>query len=377
MVDRRLTWLAAVVLIWGAAIFARVIGLQVIHHRQYLNKAAARQEVSIEVPAPRGTIFDRSGHCLAMSVSSQSVYVNPKKLPSIGVAAELLAIVLDMDRDALEARFKQASDDERGFLWVKRRISQSELESLRKLGFDWISIANESRRHYPKHKLAAHLLGFVNSEEKGAAGVEMSLEGELRGVPGRERLLTDAKRHGIASRLSIPPKPGTSITLTIDEQLQFVAERELADAVESHHATSGSVVVMDPNTGDILAMASYPTYDPNDSLPKPAKPGDFPKERTNHAIQLPFEPGSVFKVINFSAAFETTNLNPESPINCNGGVIRVANRTIHDSHGGTGVVPLKTVLAKSSNVGAIQVGARVGQANMYEYVHRFGYSPAR
>jgi cell division protein FtsI (penicillin-binding protein 3) len=369
MVDRRLTWLAAVVLAWGAAIFIKLVSLEIMHHREYLGKAAARQEVSIEIPAPRGTIFDRSGRCLAMSVPSQSVYVNPMKLPNIGVAAEVLSIVLNLDRDALQTKLQEALDTHRGFLWVKRKISQEEADSLRKLAFDWISISHESQRHYPNHRLAAHVLGSVNSEEKGTAGIEMSLDSDLRGVTGRERLLTDAKRHGIASRLSVPARPGVPVTLTIDEQVQFVAERELADAVESHHAVSGSIVVMDPNNGDILAMASYPTYDPNE----PPQPGEFPAERINHATQLPFEPGSVFKVINFSAALETTNLNPESPINCGGGVIRIGGRTIHDSHGGIGVVPMKTVLAKSSNVGAIQVGLRVGEEHMYDYVHRFGF----
>jgi cell division protein FtsI (penicillin-binding protein 3) len=369
MVDRRLTWLAAVFLAWGAAIFFKLISLEIMHHREYLGKAAARQEVSIEIPAPRGTIFDRSGRCLAMSVSSQSVYVNPMKLPNIGVAAEVLSMVLKLDREALEDRLREAYEDGRGFLWVKRKISQEETDSLRKLALDWIFIAQESQRHYPNRKLAAHVLGSVNSEEKGTAGIEMSLDTELRGVPGKERLLTDARRHGIASRLSTPARPGTSLTLTIDEQVQFVAERDLAAAVESHHAVSGSLVVMDPNNGDILAMASYPTYDPNE----PPAPGAFPAERINHATQLPFEPGSVFKVINFSAALETTNVNPETPINCGGGVIRIGGKTIHDSHGGMGVVPMKTVLAKSSNAGAIQVGLKVGEERMYDYVHRFGF----
>lgn len=369
MVDRRLTWLAAGVLTWGGAILFKLVSLQVIHHREYLGKAAARQEVAIEIPAPRGTILTRSGWRLAMSVPSQSVYVNPMKLPSIGVAAELLGLVLNLDRDTLEQKLKEAYDGHRGFIWVKRKISQEELDSLRKLGLDWIGVAHESQRRYPNRKLAAHVLGSVNSEERGNAGIEMALDSELRGVSGLERLLTDAKRHGIASRVSIPPKPGASITLTIDEQVQFVAERELAQAVEAHHAFSGSIVVMDPNNGDILAMASYPIYDPNE----PPAAGEFPPERINHAIQLPFEPGSVFKVFNFSAALETTKLTPDTPINCHGGAIHVGGRTIHDSHGGMAVVPMKTVLAKSSNVGAIEVGSRVGQDNMYDYVHRFGF----
>src|SRR5215813_10520028 len=200
MVDRRLTWLAALVLTWAAAIFIQLVSLQIIHHREYLGKAAARQEVSIEIPAPRGTIFSRSGRRLAMSVSTQSVYVNPLKLPDLGVAAELLAIVLDLDRAQLEDKLREAYNDGRGFLWIKRRISQNEAESLRKLSIDWIFIAQESQRHYPNNKLAAHLLGSVNSEEKGNAGIEMALDAELRGVPGKERVLTDAKRHNISSR---------------------------------------------------------------------------------------------------------------------------------------------------------------------------------
>ena len=369
MVDRRLTWLAAMVLVWASAIFFKLVSLQIIHHREYLGKAAARQEISLEIAAPRGTVFSRSGRRLAMSVSTDSVYVNPMKLPDIGMAAELLGLALGMDREPLEARIREAYKGHRGFLWIKRKISQDEAERLRRVPLDWFFIAHESQRHYPNGTLAAHVLGSVNSEEKGNAGIEMYLEPELRGVPGKERVLTDARRHNIASRLSIPAKPGTSLTLTIDEQIQFVAERELAEAVKSHNAVSGSLVVMDPVTGDILAMASYPTYDPNE----PVTSGEYPKERINHAISLPFEPGSVFKIMNYSAAFDTTNLTPETPINCGGGVIRVAGKTIHDSHGGTGVVPAKTAFGKSSNVGAVRVGERVGNENMYEYVHRFGF----
>jgi cell division protein FtsI (penicillin-binding protein 3) len=369
MVDRRLTWLAAVVLIWATAIFFKLISLQIIHHRDYLGKASARQEINREIPAPRGTVFSRSGRRLAMSVSTDSVYVNPLKLPDIGMAAEVLALALDMDRTALETRIRDAYNDHRGFLWIKRKISQDEADRLRRVPLDWFFIAHESQRHFPNGTLAAHLLGSVNSEEKGNAGLEMSQDTELRGVPGVERILTDARRHNIASRLSTPPKPGTSITLTIDEQMQFVAERELADAVQSHHAATGSIVVMDPNNGDILAMASYPSYDPNDPIPQ----GAFPEARINHAISLPFEPGSVFKIMNYAAAFDTTNLSPNTMINCGGGVTRVAGKTIHDSHAGMGVVPAMVAFGKSSNVGAVRVGERVGEENMYEYVRRFGF----
>jgi cell division protein FtsI (penicillin-binding protein 3) len=158
--------------------------------------------------------------------------------------------------------------------------------------------------------------------------------------------------------------------LTIDERLQFVAERELAAAVEAHHAQTGSVVVMNPQTGDILALASYPTYDPN----IPPVEGDNPISRQNHAVSVPFEPGSVFKVITLTAALETTKLTPESLINCHGGVLTLYGHTIHDSHvGAYGIIPMADVLAHSSNIGAIEVGLRVGQDNMYDYARRFGF----
>ena len=369
MVERRLTWLAAIVLVWGAAIFLKLVSLQVVRHQEYLNLARARQEMVIEIPAPRGTVFDRWGEPLAMSVQTESVYINPLKVPDLGVASELLGLVLHMDRQSLYDKMQQAYDGGRGFLWVKRKITPEEAESLRTLRLEWIRIQTESQRHYPKGTLAAHVLGAVNFEEHGTAGVEKAMDSDLHGQPGRERVLTDVKRRGIDSRLSAEAKAGTSITLTIDERLQFVAEREIAAAVKEHHAVTGSVVMMNPYNGQVLAMASYPAYDP-DVAPEP---GENLVKYQNHAVSVPFEPGSVFKVITLSAALETTSLRPESPINCHGGVLKLPGRTIHDSHGGLGVIPMAIVLAKSSNIGAIQVGMRVGQDNMYQYMRRFGF----
>jgi cell division protein FtsI (penicillin-binding protein 3) len=369
MVERRLTWLAAIVLLWGAAILQKLVSLQVLHHQEYSRMARARQEVVIELPAPRGAIFDRSGQPLAMSVQTESVYVNPLKVPDLGVASEILALVLHVDRAGLYEKMREAYDSDRGFLWVKRKIAPEEAESLRTLRLEWIKIQTESLRHYPKGSLAAHVLGAVNFEERGTAGVEKALDNELRGQPGQARVLTDVKRRGIDSQLSAEARAGTPVTLTIDERLQFVAEREIAAAVKTHHAVSGSVVVMNPYSGDVLAMASFPDYDPNAS----PEPGESLARYQNHAVSVPFEPGSVFKVITLSAALETTSLRPESPINCHGGVLRLPGRTIHDSHGGLGVIPMAIVLAKSSNIGAIQVGMRVGQENMYQYMRRFGF----
>jgi cell division protein FtsI (penicillin-binding protein 3) len=277
--------------------------------------------------------------------------------------------VLHLDRTALYGKMKWAHDNHHGFLWVKRKISYEEGQSLRNLRLEWIHIQDESQRHYPKRTLAAHVLGSVDFEERGNAGIEQVLDTELRGQPGQARMLTDVKRRGIDTQSASDMKPGTPLTLTIDERIQFVAEREIAAAVEAHHAQSGSVVVMNPYNGEILALASYPTYDPS----LPPRPGDDKASRLNHAISVPFEPGSVFKVITLSAALETTDLQPTSMINCLRGKITLFGRTIHEAHGGYGTIPMATVLAKSSNIGAIQVGMRVGPENMYQYVRKFGF----
>jgi cell division protein FtsI (penicillin-binding protein 3) len=368
MAERRLSWLARIVLLWGAAIFLKLVSLQVIHHQEYLGKARSRQELVVEIQAPRGTIFDRSGHPLAMSVPTESVYINPLKVPDLDFASDLLARALHLDRAELYAGMQHAYDNHRGFLWVKRKIDYDEGRTLRDMHLDWIGIEKESQRHYPNGSLAAHVLGSVDFEEAGNAGIERYLDNDLRGEPGVMRLLTDVKRRGIDSQLATEAHPGIPITLSIDERVQFVAERELAAAVGVHNAVSGSVVVMAPATGDILAMASYPVYDPN----VPPKPGGY-AARQNHAVSVPFEPGSVFKIITLSAALQTTSLRPESPINCHGGAIKLPGRIVHDSHAGLGIIPMADVLARSSNVGAIEVGMRVGQQNMYDYCRRFGF----
>ncbi len=368
MVERRLVWLALGLLLWGAAVTLKLLSLQVFQHDYYSRAARARQELSIEIPAPRGTVFDRAGRVLAMSTPSDSIVINPQKV-DVQVAADLFSQFLHLDRAELLESIGQNKTRGRGFMWIKRRIPIEESQRLKNLKLDWILTERESQRHYPKGSLAAHVLGSVDFEEKGTAGVERALESDLRGEPGVMRLLTDVRRRGIASELETEAKPGTALTLTIDERIQYVAEQQLALAVAAKGAVSGSVVVMDPYKGDILALASYPSYDPNSG----PHPGESPIARRNHAVSVPFEPGSVFKVINFSAALETTNLTPDSIINCHGGILRLPGRIIHDSHAGLGLLPMATVLAKSSNIGAIEVGTRVGKQAMYDYVRRFGF----
>jgi cell division protein FtsI (penicillin-binding protein 3) len=367
--SRRLTWLAIGALLWAGLIFAKLVSLQVVHHKEYARLARQQQELRVAIPAPRGPIFDRTGQPLAMSIPVESVFVNPLRIPDMGVASGILARILRLDAGELRNRMRWAYDHQRGFLWVKRKIPNAEAEQLRSLHLEWIEFQTESQRHYPNGTLAAHVLGSVDHEEKGNAGIEMSLDRELRGRAGSEMILTDVKRRGIDSQLATEAHAGTPLTLTIDSRIQFVAERELVKGVEARHARTGSIVVMNPYNGEILALANFPAFDPNE----PPEPGEDPHSRFDLAVSVPFEPGSVFKVVTLAAALETTDLRPDSPINCNNGVLRLPGRVIHDAHRGYGVMPMQQVLEKSSNIGAIQIGFRVGPQNMYEYVRRFGF----
>jgi cell division protein FtsI (penicillin-binding protein 3) len=261
-----------------------------------------------------------------------------------------------------------ANEARRGFVWVKRRITPDESQKVRSLGFDWIEFRTESRRFYPKGGLAAHLLGGVDHAEKGNGGIEQSLNKDLEGRPGKIRTTSDVKQRVLDQLTFSDPQPGKTIQLTVDERIQYVAEKELAAAVQLNHCTTGSIVVMNPHTGEIYAMAGYPTFNPND----PVMPGEKLDARANLPVMSPFEPGSVFKVITLTAALETTNLGPESIIPCGNGKIVLFKRVIHD-HNSYASLPMKDVLAKSSNIGAINVGLKVGEDKLKQYVRLFGF----
>ncbi|HLG95835.1 MAG TPA: penicillin-binding protein [Bryobacteraceae bacterium] len=367
LATKRVHMLARLVFLWAVLIVGRLIQLQVLEHGKYRTLADQQQQRTVEVRAPRGMILDRHGERLAMSLPVESVCVDPLRVPDLAVASDILANVLGLDPADLLAHLKSAADNRRGFLWIKRKVTPEEAARLRDLKLDWIEFRTETQRFYPNRTLAAHLLGGVDFEEHGNAGIEQSLNDKLEGHPGEMLLTEDVHKRGFKSTMESEPQPGQDIHLTIDSSIQFVAEQELKKMVEEKHARSGSVVAMDPRTGDIVAFANYPTYDPNDP-----PQGQDVSAREDLAITAPFEPGSVFKVVTLSAALETTHLRPETMINCGGGQITLFGRTIHDDHR-YGVLSMEDVLARSSNIGAINIGLTVGQEKMYDYVRRFGF----
>ncbi len=367
LATKRVHVLVRVAFIWAALIAARLIQLQVVQHPQFAEMAREQQQRVEEIKAPRGAILDRYGQRLAMSLPAESVCVDPLRVPDVSVAADVLSKVLNLDSRDLLARMKTAVDDRRGFLWIKRKITREEAKRLRDLNLEWIEFRTESQRYYPNHSLAAHVIGSVDFSEEGNGGVEQSLNDQLAGHAGELLVTSDVQRRGFASQMESEAQPGQDVQLTIDSRIQFVAEQELAKMVAAHHAKSGSLVAMDPRTGDILAMANVPTFDPNE----PPKTGAV-AARENLAVSAPFEPGSVYKVITLSSALETTHLRPESMINCGNGSINLFGRIIHD-HSRYASLSMADVLARSSNIGAINIGLQVGDKNLYSYIRRFGF----
>jgi cell division protein FtsI (penicillin-binding protein 3) len=369
----RLRWLLRILLLWVGAILARLVWLQVIHHDDLLALAQQQQQKMVAIPALRGAIFDRYGQPLAKTLLAESICINPLRIPDADVAADLLAHPLDLDRDTFYHRIASAKRRKSGFMWVKRKVDADAAERVRAMKLEWVEFRQEMRRFYPHETLASHVVGSVGNVddedvERGNAGIEMAFDEELSGRPGLARVYTDVKQNAYDSAVARKPEPGEDLVLTIDPNLQYAAEKELDKRIVTSHAKTGSIVAIDPYTGEILAMANYPRFDSN----LPPQTGELPNARSNLAITTPFEPGSVFKTITLSAALESTSLRPESIINCGNGSINLFGRIIHD-HNSYSALSMADVLAKSSNIGAINIGLKVGDRMLYDFVRRFGF----
>jgi cell division protein FtsI (penicillin-binding protein 3) len=358
--------MAGVFAVWALAIVARLVFLQVLSHEDMVARAESQHMRTVKAPAKRGEIFDRNGRLLAYSVDADTIYAVPGEIGDASqAAARLCGVLADCsrkERAALEERLSQRS---RHFVYVKRRVTPAEARQVAALELDGIGFMKESKRFYPNRELGAHLLGYVGLDNVGLHGVEAAYDKVVRGKEGTLLVQTDARRKAF-SRLEQPPTAGGSLELTIDEQIQYIAERELRAGVAEHRAAGGTAVVMDPHTGEILAMASWPTFNPNLYGESPAV------NRRNRAIQDLYEPGSTFKIVTASAAIEERLFNTGEIIDVSAGQIRFGARVIRDMHR---YQPLSftDVLVKSSNVGAIKIGGRVGAERMGIYIRRFGF----
>src|SRR6202790_2743490 len=357
----RLLMVAGVALLWALAIVGRLTYLQLVRHSEYLTRAQKQQQRTIEITPQRGVIFDRDMHPLAMSVPVKSAFAVPAEIADESLAAHLLSGIVNVPQDVLEQRFQSS----RSFAWVSRKLPPEKVEAVSALNLKGIYFQDENQRFYPKRDLAAHVLGFVDPDEKGLAGIEYQLDGQIRSKSEKIVVMADARQRwfdgGEAQR-----ERGANVVLTLDEKIQYIAQRELLAAIEKTHALAGSVIVMNPNSGEILAMANWPRFNPNAASEAAAE------SRMNRAVSALYEPGSTFKLITLAAAFDQDITRPHEVFDCDNGAIYIAGHRIRN-HKPFGLLNVSDILAKSSDVGAIKIALRLGAPKFYDYIRAFGF----
>ena len=368
LLRRRVLVAACGFAVWIAAIEAKLVHLQVVQHAELIAKAGNQQRRTIEVHSKRGEILDRNGSVLAYSVDADTVYAVPTDVDDPAAAAAALCGALNdctaARRDALEGRLRR----DRAFVYVRRKVSPAEARRVAALGLDGVGFLTEDRRYYPNRELAAHLIGYVGIDNQGLAGIESAYDSEIAGKAGQILIQTDARRRAF-SRIDRPPTAGATIELAIDKHLQHVVERELRAGVRDYDADAGAVVMLDPRTGEVLALASAPSFNPN------AFSDVTPAQRRNRVVQDVYEPGSTFKIVAAAAAFEEGVVESDEVFDVSAGYIRIGRDRIPDFHP-YGPLTFTDVIVKSSNVGAILVGLRLGPQRLSRYVERFGFGRA-
>lgn len=366
----RVRFLVVFLLLWASVVVARLAELQLAHGDRYRARAQRQQERRIEISPQRGSIFDREGRPLAVSAEASSIYAIPDDVPNPAEAARLLAPQLGMAPEAVLARLTQ----KKGFVWLARKVDRAAAASVRARKIPGIHLVAETKRIYPKGSLAANVLGYVGTDDRGLGGLEHFYDGAIRGKPGEIVALTDARRstYGEAETATGKlPEEGDSLFLSLDSGIQFAAERELAAAVAEAQARSGVLVLLDPANGEILAMASSPTFDPNDY-------GHYSSDaRRNRAIADAYEPGSTFKIVTGALALQNSLVTLDETIDTGDGKIRVGNTTISEHDGKAyGALTLAGVFEHSSNVGIIRVGLRLGPQRFWQGATALGVGRA-
>lgn len=364
---RRALCVATFIVFWMLAIGGRLVYLQVSKHDDLVERARKQQQGAIEISPERGQLLDRLERPLARSITTESIFADPSEIETacLEQTVEQLASVIDLDRKALSRQLVEAKECDERFVWIGRRLGSEQADRILGLHLRGVHSLKEPKRFYPNGSLAAHVLGFVGLDGVGLGGVEKVYNQKVGGEAGKLFVDIDARGRAYGG-YEVQSQPGQTVVLTIDQSVQYRAEQALLSAVQRSHAKSGTVIVLDPHTGEILALANAPTYDPN-------LPGNAPEEtRKNRALQDIYEPGSTFKIVAYSTAIEKGLVKPEDHINCQMGSITVAGRLIHDHHA-FGLLTIADALAKSSNVAAIKLGLRVGDQSMHDYMTRFGF----
>ena len=357
----RLYVLAGILVLWCAGICARLVYLQVFRYGEFAERAQHQQQRTVEVAARRGIVYDRAGRELAMSTTVESVFAVPSEIPDLPNTISLVSRIVQSDPHELLARCSAGKT----FCWLARKADPDVIARIRAMNLRGIYFQKESKRFYPKHELAAQVLGYVGMDDEGLSGIEREYNDSLQGKAGRMLISVDARKKWFGS-VEKQPEPGENVVLTIDEKIQYIAERELDAAMAQTRALTGTVVVENPHTGEILALANRPTFDPNNSR------AISPEKLKNHAVSEAYEPGSTFKLVTISAALEEKLTRPDEVFDCQMGSIVFNGMRIRDSKA-HGLLSVADVLAESSDVGSIKIGMRLGDDRFYKYIRNFGF----
>ncbi len=364
-------------LLWTVVIVVRLFMVQILDHHKYVEEAAGQQERTFQVDPRRGSIYDRDLHGLAMTVYAESAYAVPWQIGADKAHdASLLAAIVHTnseDRYTSAPYILARMHASRDFAWVARKMAPSVYQRVKALHLKGIYFQREFKRYYPDQELAAQVLGFVGSNGNGLDGLEYQFNKQLRGKPGRMYTAVDARSHVLGSQ-ERDPKPGKNLVLTIDANIQYMAEKALEENMARTKAKRGIVIVQDPHTGQILALAVQPTFNPNHFR------YDNPDLLVDHAVSDVFEPGSMFKIVTYSAALQDHVITPHTRIHTLGGSINIHGRIVHDDsdvirfeHQHNNVLTVPQALAQSSNVAAITIGEWLGKYRLYHFIREFGF----
>ena len=366
---RRISMMAMLFMLWLIFLIIRLLQLQVIEHPSLKTQVTQHNQNKKDIIPKRGTIYDRAGIILARSLPFRSVFYTPNEDESLETQLEKIRKLKDI-LSLTDAEFRNISkriEKNASFIWIERKIHPAREEKVRKLRLSGVHFLEENKRFYPHGKRAAQLLGRVNIDEVGASGIEYSCNSDLEGIKGEHLILKDAKKREYEFEILKEPEDGKDLVLTIDETIQFYAEKELEKAVRKTGAKWGTVIIAHSSSGEILAMANFPSYDLN-NLPQNPTVVD-----RNNAIHQNFEPGSTFKIVTASAALETDIVSLADSFDCSRGYVSVAGKTIRD-HQHYGILSFPEVIIYSSNVGTVQFSRDLDRNSFYQIIRNFGFS---
>lgn len=359
---RKRAIIMATTIVFGfVMIVVRLSDIMLLEHKKYTDKALMQQLKQEDIQVRRGMVFDRRGREMVVNLDMESLYCDPAEIAEPEDSARVLAEATGKPSKAILAKL---SSDTR-FVWLDRKLKAETVAKIKDAKLSGIGFRPDTKRFYPNGTLAAHVLGFTNVDNRGIEGVELKYDSYLRGLSGKVVRVRDASGRTLSEGMDMESR-GNNMLLTIDEGLQYMVEAELDNALTKWNATAASAIMMDPFTGEILALANKPSYNPN------AINGRYDSDRRNRVITDYYEPGSTFKIIIGTAALEEGAVKVDQKFDCSRGAVEVGGRLIHDAHK-HGVLTFKEVIQKSSNVGSAMIGMKLGKENVYKYARAFGF----